>query len=117
MDQHVQLTIEMDSKQRVSFNTKYGWVDSASISLDMTQLSAAKKVASQIVEDLQFVPAFNCSSNEEFVKEAWSTKDTLKDAIENIDLSEGKRVVQCTYPFNIRIKFEETYKVHFGEES
>lgn len=116
MDQHIRVVISVESNERVSFITKYGWVESKSITIDAIDLEQAKEKTVDFLNDLEPAPFQNCSSNEEFVAEAENHMTDLTAAIEELEFVEdGKFELQCVFPMQVSIKFTDYYQVDFGE--
>lgn len=113
-DQHIDLTITIDGKKRLAFSTDYGWAEKQSLLVDMCNMEDARDAAKKFVKGLSLVPAENSVDNEDFLPEGEEAKAYLLTLIDNIKLIKGKTAISCVHPFDLHIKFEETYEVCFG---
>lgn len=119
MEQHVKVRIEANGKERVSFHTQYGWVEDTSITIDCISLEDARKQVTDFLKTLDCVPFENCSSNEEYTEEGNDVIGELIDTVANLKAmpEDGKVEYNIVYPLNLTVKLQNSYIVHFGEES
>jgi hypothetical protein len=119
-EQHIQLSISLDSAEKISFVTDFGWADKLSMSVDSTSMANAKSSAIEFLQELEPVPYRNDCGNEAFLDSANTLIGVLVAKINEIDsdikLSDGAHaLVESSYPFKVCIIFEKSYVVEFSE--
>lgn len=110
MDQHIRLTMVVDGKENVMFNTNLGWSYKYCIVVDCVNLQDAKDSATKFLRTMEPVPFENIATEEDLVGEA---SGIIKELIQKVEEIESPLEFNVVYPMELTIKFEESYQVHF----
>lgn len=118
MDQHIQLSLIFNGLDKVSLKTDLGWTDRLCISVDCINTGDALTTAETALKSYEAVPHCNDAVNQEYANRANEHIDDLVSKIESLDNIPvtGIEFALCDF-FELRIKFEKSYTVYFGEKS
>ena len=118
MDQHIQLSLTFNGLDKVSIKTDLGWTDRLSVSVDCIHTDDALTTAKLALKSYEALPHCNDAINQEYANKANEHINDLLSKIESLDNipPTGIEFALCDF-FELRIKFEKSYTVYFGEKS
>ena len=114
--QHVKVEMKINGRGDVAFNTVYGWVGKATMTIDAVSLEDAVTGASKWLKDMEPAPFENLIENEEYVDIAEDAIDQMVDTLSSMEELKVTTEFKLCDPIRLSVKLTPSYSVTFGDD-